>query len=186
MFGFLKSGFKYTKSFFSNPEKKDKNIWTSGMLLFHDGERLRIDYSFIIVGNIPKHYLSYYVNFNNWSIICKKLYYIGGEEAVKVYPENVYLYLKTGIIPFSKKEIFKNPTHWNNFVSNPDDKIFNMVKNQLSYKKPKIIDLSYEFPYKKKIHNKLREMNHPMFNRIRYCGDDRIIFSQLCYLSLLS
>lgn len=182
----LKSGFKYAKSFFVTPKNKNQNVWTSGMLVFHDGEKLCLDYSFIIIGNIPEHYFSYYVNFNNWAVVDGKLFYVGKyqEQPVEVHPENVYLYIKVGSTPLNKDDILNNPKYWQYYVSHPDDKIFNMIKYKFKYRIPKIIDLSFRFPYKNNKTVKTRSMNHPMFKCIRYFGDDRVIFSDIYHKNL--
>ncbi len=180
----IKSSFKYAKSFIVSPKNIDKTIWSSVLLIFHDGEKLCIDYAFIVIGNIPKHYLSYYINFNNWSVINDKLYYTGRKTPIEVYPENIYLYVKISNNSLDKNIILNNPDRWENFVSTSNDKLFNIIKPEFKRKKIKMIDLSYKFPYKSKILNTSRSINHPMFNRVQYCEDDRVIFSELYYRSL--
>jgi hypothetical protein len=166
--------YKYAKSFVYE-EKKDKNFWTSVLILFVVDGKMFIDYCFIIDGNFPENIYSFFCNFNNFIIINQKLHYKFPEYIKEIDPKQVHLHLRLGNSPFSLPKDKLN--YWNLHFTSLKNRLYKEIENELKTKKIEII-VPNESLKRNKIPNILNVFN-PLFLKKQIYDDNSVMFSDL-------
>lgn len=154
----------YLKSFIYE-NKKEENVWISGLIMFSDNQKLILDKGFVITGEISNY--SFYCQFNNFTVINGELHYIYPNGLKKIDPKKVYLHLRIGKSPF--EITVDNLMYWNLYFTSPNNKIFKAI--DLDVNKIKIIQSE-----KNEILS-TKNIKHPFFNNKQVYDDNSVLFS---------
>lgn len=111
-----------------------------------------LDQAYILIGNIPNNYHSYFVNFSNWENFGDNLIYKNPiynpktnqyAHNIEINPHEIYMHIKFGDISCKKEYLFENPNYYEYFFSNPKSKLYKLIKHQLN--NIKIYDFTKEY-----------------------------------------
>lgn len=160
----LKSSYKFGKSLITSTETEMKLSWLSVLVLYKDPKNGFILYkAYIFIGNIPDHYYGYFLDFPSNYTPC---------------PE-IYLHIHIGDTIFDINYFTDNPAYYRHYVSNPRNKIWKIVNDNLD-NKVKIINYSDKDPlFKIPISDRAKKIIHPRFNNKQVYGTnmDHVLFS---------
>ena len=159
-------------------ERDEGFEWTSCLLLFYDRKKLVLDSGFVILGDLPPHFFSYYCNFSNFIVRDNTLYYLYKDGITKkIDPSKVHLHIKKGETIFDID--LKNCNYWNLFFSSPTNKIYKSISSSLTLEKIRLIDVRGKYKIKKA--EKISKIEHPLFERKQIYGEkmEQGIFSKI-------
>lgn len=164
---------KYVKRWLVGGDKYDplENLWTSILIFYKHNDELILDKSILLIGNLPNHYFSHYINFSGWYIINKKLWKVDIlDEDKNIDPDTIQVYIKIGKDPVNINYIKVNPSSDEWYNETLKDHIIN----------PTVIDLSYLYPYKGKLNCTYKDIDSPLFRMIKYYPHlNEVILSRL-------
>ena len=161
---------KYIKSFIYE-KNKEEHMWISGLIMFVDDNKMILDRGFI-TENISDY--SFYCQFNNFTLINGELHYMFPDSFKKIDSNKVYLHLRIGKSPFEIP--IENPTYWNLFFTNPNNKIYKnieLVKNKI-----KIQGLQNPQQSNNK-EIKIQDLRNPLFLNKQIYDESSVLFSFL-------
>jgi len=157
----------YLKSFFKSEEKKEEYNWISGLILFSDEDKMKVDRGFIITGDISNY--PFYCQFKNFTTVNGDLYYIYPNCMKKINPDKIYLHLRIGTSPYPVES--ENKKYWHLFFTSPQNKIYKSI--ELEDYKIKI----HDFPNIGKIN--IENIKNPLFLKRQIYDKNSILFSSL-------
>jgi len=153
-----KSTSNYIKSYIVDTDttEKPKISWMSMMIIFKNPKGgLVLDKAYIFIGDIPEHFHAYYINFMNWSVIGDSLIYNGEiydkvkkvmTTMIEIDPLKVHLHCRVGDTIFDPDYFTENPSYYFHYFSNPKNKIYTAIHQQLTQDKVEVFDFTQTCP----------------------------------------